>query len=102
MSDDITRKRFLKYGLMTTATFLGTAVSLSLNPNIGFQTKGNSKVSTMSTAMAMCGSALNCAGGGGQCGAALNCAGGGGRCGSALNCAGGGGRCGSALNCAGS
>ena len=56
---------------------------------------------TGSRVYGMCGSAVNCAGGGGMCGAGVNCAGGGGMCGAGVNCAGGGGMCGAGVNCAG-
>ena len=102
MSNEMSRRDFLKNlkkigitaGVGSAVLFLGTS---SLNAG---------SIEDAS-ARGMCGSGLNCSGGGGECGAGLNCGGSGapggsGQCGSGLNCSGGGGQCGSGLNCAGS
>ena len=106
MSDDLTRRRFLKYGLVTASTFIASSVVVSLDTKAGFLLGQNKIKVGQSEANATCGFAANCAGGGGQCGFAANCTGSGsdgdGQCGFAANCAGGGGKCGFAANCAGS
>ena len=101
MSDELTRRRFLKYGMATAGAFVASVVAVAVDKSAGFQV-GRSKINVgMSQANAACGASMSCSGGGGDCGAAMSCSGGGGKCGASMNCSGGGGQCGAAMNCAG-
>ena len=101
MSDELARRRFLKYGMATASAFVASVVAVTVDKASGFQV-GKSKVNVgMSQASAACGASYNCSGGGGDCGASYNCSGGGGECGASYNCSGGGGKCGASYNCAG-
>jgi hypothetical protein len=102
MSDDLTRRRFLKYGMATASAIVASVVVASVDKTTGFQV-GRSKVNIgMAQANATCGFGAGCAGGGGECGFGAGCAGGGGVCGFGAGCAGGGGVCGFGAGCAGS
>jgi len=101
MGEELTRRRFMKYGLVTVSAFAASVVAITLDKSSGFQVGRNRVNVGMSQANATCGFAASCSGGGGDCGFAADCAGGGGKCGFAANCAGGGGKCGFAANCAG-
>ena len=101
MNDDLTRRRFLKYGLATAGAFVASVVAVTVDKTSGFQV-GRNKVNVgMSEANAACGASFNCSGGGGACGASFDCSGGGGKCGASFNCSGGGGKCGAAFDCSG-
>ena len=101
MNDELTRRRFLKYGMATAGAFAASAVAVTVDKSSGFQIGRNKLNLGMSEANAMCGAVGSCAGGGGQCGAVGSCAGGGGQCGAVGSCAGGGGQCGAVGSCAG-
>ena len=116
---DENRRKFVKYALLSGAAAVSALAEVRVRPNDTPKVAGSRVSVGLSEANAACGSAYNCAGGGGQCGSAYNCSGGGGQCGSAYNCAGGqgdsqpsggqggrgrpsgGGQCGSAYNCSG-
>lgn len=88
MGDDLTRRRFMKYGLATLGAFVASAVAITVDKTSGFMVGRNRVNVGMSQANATCGASFNCAGGGGECGASFNCSGGGGKCGASFNCAG--------------
>jgi len=101
MSDELTRRRFFKYGLATLSAFIASAVSMNVDKSSGFQVGRNNFSAGMSEANAQCGIGMGCSGGGGQCGIGMGCSGGGGQCGIGMGCSGGGGQCGIGMGCAG-
>jgi len=82
------RRKILKLVLASTAFGVGLGGVMKFDPRASISTGTLHAHFGMGEAQAACGSAYNCAGGGGRCGDAYECAGGGGKCGSAYNCAG--------------
>ena len=88
MVDDLNRRRFLKYGLITAGSVVSLASILSLDVKSGFETADHEFKLGQSQAHAMCGTGMGCSGGGGQCGTGMGCSGGGGQCGTGMGCGG--------------
>ena len=88
MEKENCRRGFLKYLFSSLAFGITSIFSFRVNKNEGFKIGKMIEPVAPPEASGVCGSGLNCAGGGGVCGSGLNCAGGGGVCGSGLNCAG--------------
>ena len=75
MNDNLSRRRFLKYSLVTASAFIATSVVITIDKKKGF-VLGRSKFNVgLSEANGQCGASYDCAGGGGKCGASYDCAG---------------------------
>ena len=83
------RRDFLKYVLGVVS--IGAIQSISFKQDEGLETGRMHVEANPSEALAICGTASNCPGGGGtsQCGAIGNCSGGYSACGKITNCSGG-------------